>query len=101
MRASERRLLGQRTGIDEIAQQLVRDAPAMRDGVGVAHTLYRAAGVLDFTDNDKQTEAINRRLFAAPIEPWWMRAYGVLKAIASTALLFLAALGLRNRYRLK
>lgn len=65
------------------------------------YAVYRAAGVLDFADNDKQTEAINRRLFRQPIEPWWMRIYGVFKAIASTTLLFLAALGLRNRYRLK
>jgi hypothetical protein len=67
----------------------------------VEYAVYRAAGVLDFADNDKQTEAINRRLFREPIEPWWMRAYGIFKAIASTALLFLVALGLRNNYRLK
>lgn len=65
------------------------------------YAVYRAAGVLDFADNDKQTEAIHRRLFREPIEPWWMRIYGVFKAIASTALLFLTALGLRNQYRLK
>jgi uncharacterized protein involved in copper resistance len=61
----------------------------------------RAAGILDFSDNGKGTEAVANRLFGQPIEPWWMRIWGVLKAVASTALLFLAALGLRNKYRIK
>ena len=65
------------------------------------YTLFRAAGVLDFSDTGKQTDAVARRLFGQPIEPWWMRIWGVFKAIASTALLFLAALGLRNKYRIK
>lgn len=65
------------------------------------YTLYRAAGVLDFSDNGKATDAVARRLFSQPIEPWWMRVWGVFKAIASTALLFLTALGLRNKYRIK
>ena len=65
------------------------------------YTLYRAAGVLDFSDNGKATDAVARRLFGQSIEPWWMRIWGVFKAIASTALLFLAALGLRNKYRIK
>lgn len=65
------------------------------------YTLYRAAGVLDFSDNGKATDAVARRLFGQPFEPWWMRLWGVFKAIASTALLFLAALGLRNKYRIK
>ena len=65
------------------------------------YTLYRAAGVLDFSDSDKQTKEVAQRLFAQEIEPWWMRIWGVFKAIASTALLFLAALGLRNKYRIK
>jgi Pentapeptide repeats (9 copies) len=65
------------------------------------YTLYRAAGVLDFSDNDKSTDAVARRLFGQLIEPWWMRVWGVFKAIASTALLFLTALGLRNKYRIK
>ncbi len=65
------------------------------------YTLYRAAGVLDFSDNDKSTDAVARRLFGQSIEPWWMRFFGIFKAIASTALLFLAALGLRNKYRIK
>jgi hypothetical protein len=65
------------------------------------YTTYRAAGILDFSDNDKQTVAIAKRLFNADVEPWWMRFWGVFKAIASTALLFLAALGLRNKYRIK
>lgn len=65
------------------------------------YSLYRAAGVLDFSDNGKATDAVARRLFGQPIEPWWMRIWGVFKAIASTALLFLTALGLRNKYRIK
>ena len=65
------------------------------------YTSYRASGILDFADSDKQTMAISNRLFGQPIEPWWMRIWGVFKAIASTALLFLAALGLRNKYRIK
>jgi hypothetical protein len=65
------------------------------------YTLYRAAGVLDFSDNGKATDAVARRLFGQSVEPWWMRIWGVFKAIASTALLFLAALGLRNKYRIK
>lgn len=62
---------------------------------------YRASGILDFSDNDKQTSAINMRVFDQKVEPSWVRVYGVFKAIASTALLFLAALGLRNKYRIK
>jgi Pentapeptide repeats (9 copies) len=65
------------------------------------YSLYRAAGVLDFSDNGKATDAVARRLFGQSIEPWWMRIWGVIKAILSTALLFLAALGLRNKYRIK
>lgn len=65
------------------------------------YTTYRAAGILDFSDNDKQTVAVSKRLFNADIEPTWMRFWGILKAIASAALLFLAALGLRNKYRIK
>lgn len=65
------------------------------------YTSYRASGILDFADADKQTIAVASRLFDQPIEPWWMRGWGVFKAIASTALLFLAALGLRNKYRIK
>ncbi len=65
------------------------------------YTLYRAVGVLDFADSDKQTIEVANRLFGQDYEPWWMRIYGIFKAIASTALLFLAALGLRNKYRIK
>ncbi len=65
------------------------------------YSLYRAAGVLDFADNDKQTASVASRLFGQEIEPWYMRIWGVIKAIACTALLFLAALGLRNKYRIK
>lgn len=65
------------------------------------YTTYRAAGILDFSDNDKQTVAVSKRLFNADVEPTWMRLWGIFKAIASAALLFLAALGLRNKYRIK
>jgi uncharacterized protein YjbI with pentapeptide repeats len=65
------------------------------------YTSYRASGILDFADVDKQTIAVANRLFDQPIEPWWMRIWGVFKAIASSALLFLVALGLRNKYRIK
>jgi Pentapeptide repeats (9 copies) len=65
------------------------------------YSMYRAAGILDFSDNGKATDAVARRLFGQSIEPWWMRIWGVIKAILSTALLFLAALGLRNKYRIK
>lgn len=65
------------------------------------YTLYRSAGVLDFSDNGKATDAVAQRLFGMAFEPWWMRAWGVFKAISTTALLFLMALGLRNKYRVK
>lgn len=65
------------------------------------YNAYRASGVLDFVDTDKQTIAVANRLFNQPIEPMWMRIWGLVKAIASMALLFLAALGLRNKYRIK
>lgn len=65
------------------------------------YTVYRAAGILDFSDNGKATDAVARRLFGQNYEPGWMRFIGLIKAIASTALLFLAALGLRNKYRIK
>jgi Pentapeptide repeats (9 copies) len=67
----------------------------------VEYTSYRASGILDFADSDKQTIAISNRLFNQAIEPPWMRAWGIFKGIASIALLFLAALGLRNKYRIK
>lgn len=65
------------------------------------YTLYRAAGVLDFSDSGKAIDAVFRRLFGQTIEPDWMRVWGVFKALASTALLFLTALGLRNKYRIR
>jgi hypothetical protein len=65
------------------------------------YTLYRAVGVLDFSDNDKKTADVNERLFGQHYEPALMRLWGIFKAIMSTALLFLTALGLRNRFRLK
>jgi Pentapeptide repeats (9 copies) len=65
------------------------------------YTLYRAVGVLDFSDSGKATDAVAKRLFNQSIEPCGMCAWGVFKGIASAALLFLIALGLRNRYRIK
>jgi hypothetical protein len=65
------------------------------------YTLYRAAGVLDFSDNGKATDAVARRLFRQSFEPTFVRAWGAFKAIVSTALLFLTALGLRNKFRIK
>jgi Pentapeptide repeats (9 copies) len=65
------------------------------------YTVYRAAGILDFSDNGKATDAVARRLFGQSYEPGWMRFVGLIKAVTSTALLFLAALGLRNKYRIK
>ena len=65
------------------------------------YAMFRAGGVMDFTDTGKQNNAVNCRLFDEPIEPVFMRGWGMLKGIASIALLFLAALGLRNKYRIK
>ena len=61
---------------------------------------YRSAGILDFADNDKHTASVNQRLFGQEIEPPIVRIWGMIKAVSSTVLLFLVALGLRNRYRL-
>ena len=65
------------------------------------YAMFRAGGVLDFTDTGKQNNTVNCTLFGQPIEPPFMRAWGIFKGIASIALLFLAALGLRNKYRIK
>ena len=65
------------------------------------YAMFRAGGLMDFTDTGKQNNAVNCRLFEEPIEPPFMRAWGIFKGIASIALLFLAALGLRNKYRIK
>lgn len=65
------------------------------------YAMFRAGGLMDFTDTGKQNNAVNCRLFEEPIEPPLMRAWGIFKGIASIALLFLAALGLRNKYRIK
>jgi uncharacterized protein YjbI with pentapeptide repeats len=62
------------------------------------YSLYRSGNFLDFTDSDKNTASINMRLFGNEIEPWWARVFGFVKGIF-TAILFLIALGLRNKYR--
>jgi hypothetical protein len=67
----------------------------------VEYAMFRAGGLMDFTDTGKQNNSVNCRLFEEPIEPPLMRAWGIFKGIASIALLFLAALGLRNKYRIK
>lgn len=63
------------------------------------YSLYRTSNFLDFTDSDKKTETVTLRLFASTIEPWWARLFGIIKGILSAVLLFLFALGLRNKYR--
>ncbi len=63
------------------------------------YSLYRSGNFLDFTDADKNTASINMRLFASEIEPWWARLFGFFKGIITAILLFLIALGLRNKYR--
>lgn len=63
------------------------------------YSLYRSGNFIDFTDADKNTASINMRLFGSEIEPCWARAFGFFKGIATAVLLFLIALGLRNKYR--
>jgi hypothetical protein len=63
------------------------------------YSLYRSSNFLDFTDVDKNTASINMRLFGSEIEPWWARLFGFFKGIFTAILLFLIALGLRNKYR--
>jgi uncharacterized protein YjbI with pentapeptide repeats len=65
------------------------------------YTVNRATGLIDFSESGKATDAIAQRLFGQPIEPFLMRAFGLFKALGSAVLLFLVALGLRNRYRIK
>jgi uncharacterized protein YjbI with pentapeptide repeats len=65
------------------------------------YAAYRASGIFDFSDNGKATDVVTKRVFGTAIEPWWMRVWGIFKSFASIALLFLAALGLRNKYRIK
>ncbi len=63
------------------------------------YSLYRSGNFLDFSDADKNTASINMRLFGSEIEPWWARLFGFFKGIFTAILLFLIALGLRNKYR--
>lgn len=63
------------------------------------YSLYRSGNFLDFTDLDKNAASINMRLFGSEIEPWWARFFGFFKGIITAILLFLIALGLRNKYR--
>lgn len=63
------------------------------------YSLYRSGNFIDFADNDKNTASINMRLFGSNIEPWWARLFGLLKGLFTAVLLFLIALGLRNKYR--
>jgi len=63
------------------------------------YSLYRSGNFLDFSDADKNTASINMRLFGSEIEPWWARIFGFVKGIITAILLFLIALGLRNKYR--
>jgi hypothetical protein len=82
---------------DEAAKQL----QLTHGRAAFEYAMFRAGGVLDFTDTGKQNNTVNCTLFGQPIEPPLMRAWGIFKGIASIALLFLAALGLRNKYRIK
>lgn len=88
----------------------VRMSDADESGEPLRLTGYRAAteyvllgglGIFEFPGKDRRIEPINMRLYGEPLEPWQMRAWGVFRGIASAALLFLIALGLRNSYRLK
>ncbi len=65
------------------------------------YTLYRASGFIHFADKGKQVHDINRRLFNSPVEPWFMRLWGLVTSLLSTIFFFFIALGLRNRYRIK
>ncbi len=87
-----------------LCKQLDGQPPPLKLPYGravVEYAMFRAGGLMDFTDTGKQNNAVNCRLFEEPIEPPLMRAWGIFKGIASIALLFLAALGLRNKYRIK
>lgn len=87
-----------------LCTQLAGQPPPLKLTYGqavVEYAMFRAGGLMDFTDTGKQNNAVNCRLFEEPIEPPLMRAWGIFKGIASIALLFLAALGLRNKYRIK
>ncbi|MGZ8271261.1 MAG: hypothetical protein ACXW1T_08635, partial [Methylophilus sp.] len=63
------------------------------------YCLYRSGNFLDFSDADKNTRSVYMRLFGQEIEPWWARIFGFFKGIFTAVLLFLTALGLRNKYR--
>ncbi len=65
------------------------------------YTLYRASAFIHFADKGKQVHDINRRLFNSPVEPWFMRLWGLVTSLLSTIFFFFIALGLRNRYRIK
>jgi Pentapeptide repeats (9 copies) len=65
------------------------------------YTAYRSTGIIDFSDTGKGTDAVARRLFGQPTEPWHMRIWGTFKATISLLLIFLTALGLRNKFRVK
>ena len=87
-----------------LCKQLDGQPPPLKLPYGravVEYAMFRVGGLMDFTDTGKQNNAVNCRLFEEPIEPPLMRAWGIFKGIASIALLFLAALGLRNKYRIK
>jgi hypothetical protein len=43
------------------------------------YAMFRAGGLMDFTDTGKQNNAVNCRLFEEPIEPPLMRAWGIFK----------------------
>lgn len=65
------------------------------------YMLYRSSGFIHLTDKTKQIQDVNRRLFSSPVEPWFMRIWGIVSSLVSTVLFFFIGLGLRNRYRIK
>jgi hypothetical protein len=65
------------------------------------YVLLGGLGIFEFPGKDRRIEPINMRLYAQPLEPWYMRTWGVFRGVAGAALLFLTALGLRNSYRIK
>lgn len=63
------------------------------------YSLNNFSRFLNLNDADKLTEAVTLRLFGNNVEPWYGRIFGFVKGIFTVILLFLIALGLRNKYR--
>lgn len=65
------------------------------------YTILGFLGVIELPGKDRRVTMVNARLFGNALEPAMVRTWGVLKAIATAALVFLVALGLRNSYRVR